>query len=225
MYPVANNFHELSIQDAPKTRIRIYFIGSTVDCTDDNDVQTNGTLLVGNVGDTDSNGRIAQDGVVFNEYLNPEKNVKLGSCVSSQIGLTLLNYDGALNGYTFGRCKVYLDLYDAANSTWLPCPMGVYLLEQPVKTRQKLINVTGYDQMRLLDTDARAWWDSYVKYVKSPVDLAYLVYDMANHIGVSLSTREYADMLFEYISLCPASIRTAFLCPKNAASFTKNIYR
>ena len=58
MYNVAANFHTLAIQDAPHTRVRIYFIDSTVDCTDDNDVQTNGTLLVGAVGDTDSNARI-----------------------------------------------------------------------------------------------------------------------------------------------------------------------
>ena len=58
MYPVSGTFRNLAIQDAPKTRCRIYFIGDNVDCTDDNDVQTNGTLLVGKAGDTDSNGRI-----------------------------------------------------------------------------------------------------------------------------------------------------------------------
>ena len=63
MYPVNSTFHTLSVKDAPKTRVRIYFIGDAVDCTDDNAVQTNGTLLVGAVGDTDSNGRIASETV------------------------------------------------------------------------------------------------------------------------------------------------------------------
>ena len=64
MYPVSANFHTLAIQDAPKTRVRVYFINDYVDCTDDADVVANGTLLVGAVGDTDSNGRIGQNGVV-----------------------------------------------------------------------------------------------------------------------------------------------------------------
>lgn len=185
MYPVASNFHNLSIQDAPKTRIRIYFIGDSVDCTDDADVVANGTLLVGKAGDTDSNGRIASSGVVFNEMFNPEKNVKLGSCVSSQISMTLMNFDGALNGYAFGRCKVYIDVYDATNSTWLVCPMGVYIIEQPTKTRQRLIACHGYDQMQLLDTDASAWWDS-ITWSNQP-SMYDLVDSMATQLGVSVS--------------------------------------
>lgn len=185
MYPVASNFHNLSIQDAPKTRIRIYFIGDSVDCTDDADVVANGTLLVGKAGDTDSNGRIASSGVVFNEMFNPEKNVKLGSCVSSQISMTLMNFDGALNGYAFGRCKVYIDVYDAQNSTWLACPMGVYILEQPVKTRQRLISVTGYDQMQMLDADATVWWESIAW---SAVTMLDIIESMATQLGVSVSS-------------------------------------
>ena len=158
MYPVSANFHSLSIQDAPTTRIRIYFIDDTVDCTDDNDVQTNGTLLVNAVGDTDSNGRIAERGVIFNNYFNPDKNIQIGACVSSEVSMTLLNLDGALDNFTFGRCKIYLDVYDEANSAWLNCPMGVYLIEQPIGTAGKKIDVHGFDQMQLLDTEA-TWWN------------------------------------------------------------------
>ena len=160
MYPVSANFHNLIIQDAPQTRVRIFFIGNGVDCTDDNDVQTNGTLLVGAVGDTDSNGRIGQGGITFNNFFNNEKNLLIGDSVSSQIKLTLLNYDGALNGFQFGRCKIYLDVYDSANSTWLTCPMGVYTIEQPTKTRKKLIEVSGFDQMQKLEQIADDWYDA-----------------------------------------------------------------
>ena len=55
MYPVNNRLHTLAFEENIKTRIRVYFISDSVDCTDDSDVQTNGTLLVGAVGDTDSN--------------------------------------------------------------------------------------------------------------------------------------------------------------------------
>lgn len=185
MYPVAYRFHALAIQDAPKTRARIYFIGDGVDCTDDNDVQTNGTLLVGAAGDTDSNGRISQDGITFDEFFNPEKNLYVGDCVSSQISMTLLNYDGALDGFSFGRCKVYIDVYDQSYSTWLPCPMGVYILEQPTRTRQSLISVHGFDQMQRFDNIADSWWNALDW--TSGLTVYDLVVSMAAQIGVSVS--------------------------------------
>ena len=160
MYSVPRIFHELAIQDAPITRCRIYFFDDTVDCTDDNDVQTNGTLLVGAAGDTDSNGRIGQDGILFEQFFNKEKNIIIGDCLSNQIEMTLLNNDGALDNFAWGRCKVYLDVYDAANSTWIPCPMGVYIIEEPMQTKLKLVTVHGFDEMQKLDAIADSWWNS-----------------------------------------------------------------
>ena len=160
MHNVAANFHTLSIQDAPNTRVRIYFIDSGVNCWDDNDVQTNGTLLVGAAGDTDSNGRIGQDGIKFTEYYNPEYNVTIGRAVSSQVEMTLMNTDGRLNNFTYGRCKIYLDVYDSANSAWLPCPMGVYIIEQPTRRKSQIIHAFGYDQMSKLDEICDGWWAS-----------------------------------------------------------------
>ena len=159
MYPVNSTFHTLSTQDAPKTRVRIYFITDAIDCTDDDEVQTSGTLLVGAVGDTDSNGRIGQDGITFTEMFNPEKNIQIGTAVSYQIGMTLLNTDGALNGFNYGRCKVYLDVYDAANSAWRVCPMGVFVIDIPTKRRAQLVAATGYDQMQRFDTICDSWWN------------------------------------------------------------------
>ena len=186
MYNVSANFHTLSIQDAPKTRVRIYFIGSGVDCTDDNDVQTNGTLLVGAAGDTDSNGRIGQDGITFTEYYNPELNVEIGRAVSSQIEMTLLNSDGALDNFGFGRCKVYLDVYDSANTTWLVCPMGVYNIELPTRRKTQLIKATGFDQMQILDEICDSWW-SGLNWAGG-LTLLQIVQSMASQVGVSVST-------------------------------------
>ena len=92
MYHLSDRFHEIAIQKSPKTLLRVYFIDDTVDCTDDNDVRTNGTLLIGAAGSTDSNGRISMDsGVTFTEYFNPDKNVQMGTAVSSRVSRTLLN--------------------------------------------------------------------------------------------------------------------------------------
>lgn len=186
MYPVTGNFHTLAIQDSPKTRCRIYFIDNTVDCTDDNDVQTNGTLLVGAVGDTDSNGRIGQNGVVFNELFNPDKNIQIGRAVSSQIGMTLLNTDGALDNFAYGRCKVYLDVYDAANTAWLSCPMGVYIIELPTKRKVQLINAVGFDQMTKLDEICDTWWNGLNW--SGGLTLLQIVNSMATQLGVSVSS-------------------------------------
>lgn len=186
MYPVSANFHTLAIQDAPKTRVRIYFIGDAVDCTDDNAVQTNGTLLIGKAGDTDSNGRIGQNGVVFNELFNPDKNIQIGRAVSSQIGMTLLNTDGALDNFQYGRCKVYLDVYDAANTTWLSCPMGVYIIELPTKRKVQLINAVGFDQMTKLDAICDTWWNGLNW--SGGLTLLQIVNSMATQLGVSVSS-------------------------------------
>lgn len=186
MYPVSANFHTLAIQDAPKTRVRIYFIGDAVDCTDDNAVQTNGTLLIGKAGDTDSNGRIGQNGITFSEFFNPDKNIQVGAAVSSQIGMTLLNTDGALDNFQYGRCKVYLDVYDTANSSWLTCPMGVYIIDLPTKRKVQLINATGYDQMQKLDEICDTWWSALNW--SGGITLSQLLTSLATQIGVSVSS-------------------------------------
>ena len=198
MYPVSANFHNLIIQDAPTTRVRIFFIGDGVDCTDDNDVQTNGTLLVGAVGDTDSNGRIGQGGITFNNFFNNEKNLLIGDSVSSQIKLTLLNYDGALNGFQFGRCKIYLDVYDSANSTWLTCPMGVYTIEQPTKTRKKLIEVSGFDQMQKLEQIADDWYNALTW--TNGITFYDLITGIATELGVSVSATTQSNLLNSTVS-------------------------
>lgn len=186
MYPLSDRFHTIAIQDSPKTLIRIYFIDDTVDCTDDNDVRTNGTLLVGAVGDTDSNGRIGQNGVTFTEFFNPDKNLQIGTAVSSQIGMTLLNTDGALDGFTYGRCKVYLYVYDEDYSTWRVCPMGVYIIEQPAKRKVQLVNAVGFDQMQKFDAIADAWWSGLNW--SGGLTLLQIVQSMAAQLGVSVSS-------------------------------------
>lgn len=198
MYPVSANFHSLSIQDAPTTRIRIYFIDDTVDCADDNDVQTNGTLLVNAVGDTDTNGRIAERGVVFNNYFNPDKNIQIGACVSSEVSMTLLNLDGALDNFTFGRCKIYLDVYDEANSAWLNCPMGVYLIEQPIGTAGKKIDVHGFDQMQLLDAPAETWWNT-IDWSTGLVSLYTLITGICTAVGVPWSVPIESDRNIKFM--------------------------
>lgn len=193
MYPVSANFHTLAIADSPKTRCRIYFITDAVNCWDDNAVQTNGTLLVGAAGDTDSNGRIGQGGVTVTEIYNKDKNLTLGGTVSYQIGMTLVNSDGALNNFAFGRCKVYLDVYDDANSVWLPCPLGVFRIELPVKRKVQLITATGYDQMQSLNAIADTWWNGLN--FTGGLTIANILNSMVTQLGLHLSATSSTSMV------------------------------
>lgn len=158
MYPVAVNFHT-SVENNAPTRVRIYLFGPSVDPTDDNDVQTNGTLLKMNDSDTDSNGRIEQPGIEFTEMFDREKNILIGDTVSSQMTFTLINTDGAFSGYNFQRYKVYLDVWYATGNTWLPCPMGAYIFQTPEQTFGNLIRLTAFDTMQDLNAIADSWFN------------------------------------------------------------------
>ena len=193
MYNVASQFHTLATND-PKTRCRIYFIGDSVDCTDDNDVQTNGTLLVRDAGDTDSNKIISGDnGVSFSDLFNTDNNLEIGKTVSKTVQIALLNLDGGLNNFTFGRCKIYIDVYDSTNSTWLACPIGVFLIEQPTKLNTKIVNASGYDQMQYLDRIADAWWNE-IDWTNG-VSVSDLITSIATECGVSVSSNLAGNIL------------------------------
>ena len=185
MVNVDEGFHALSIASTAKTRCRIYFIQDSVNCWDDEDVQTNGTLLVGAAGDTDSNGRIGMDGVTINEIFNKDQNISIGGTVSYQIGLTVLNRDRLLDSFAFGRCKVYMDVWDDTAQDWLACPMGVYKIDLPVKRKVQLISCSGYDQMQLLNVVADNWWNGLDW--SGGLTMLQIVQSMAATLGLHLS--------------------------------------
>lgn len=187
MYPVSERFHQLANQPAPRTRCRIYFIPDTVDCTDDADVVANGTLLVRESSDTDSGRRISgYGGVVFSDLFNTDTNIMVGATVSKPVQLTLLNMDNALSGFAFGRCKIFIDLYDPDAGEWLPCPMGVYIIDSPSKQNARVVIASGYDQMQYLDKVADAWWNNLGW--DSGVTVSDLISGIASEVGVSLNT-------------------------------------
>lgn len=204
MVNVNSRFHTLVAAANPQTRIRIYFFGAGVDCTDDNDVQTNGTLLKLNAGDTDSNGRIGQDGVRFAEFFNPEYNVQMGRAVSSQVSMTLVNSDGALNNFGFGMCKIYLDVYDSSYSTWRVCPMGVYDIKVPVKRKVQLVSVSGFDQMQKLDEICDSWWNGLN--FSGGLTISSILSSMASQLGVSISSGTSSAILNSSVSYTTAPL-------------------
>lgn len=202
MYNVSSQFHTLATSGAP-TRCRIYFIPDTVDCIDDNDVQTHGTLLIRDVGDTDSDKRISGDnGVAFHDLFNSDNNLVVGATVSKTVQIALLNLDGGLNNFTFGRCKIYVDVYDSTNLTWLACPMGVYIIDQPTKLNTKVVNASGYDQMQLLNKVADAWWNE-IDWTGG-VTISTLISQLATECGVSCNSNLSTNILNGSVSYTTA---------------------
>lgn len=184
MYNVSSAFHNIATADGLKTRIRMYFIGDDVDCTDDDDVEAYGLLLRTEYEETDSNKRVAESGVKVTEYYAKDQNWEIGVTVSNMFATTLMNHDGELNDFEFGRCKVFLDAWDATNEAWLPCPLGVFLIETPIKRRVQLVSVSGYDQMQLFDRSADNWWNSLD--FSSGLTLPNMLTSMAAQVGVTV---------------------------------------
>lgn len=193
MVNVTSRFHELATSDNPITRIRIYTIDDTVDCTDDADVQANGTLMTYEAGDTDSNKRIGQGGVKLNDHFNKNNEYQIGCVSSSQFSATLINDDGGLDNYGYGRFKAYLDVYDPVAEDWEECALGVYVWERPTKRKVQLISATAFDQMQLLEQIADDWFDS-IDFGTDEPTLYDILDSMATQLGVTLRSDVQTNM-------------------------------
>lgn len=193
MVNVDPNFHTLVQSDTVQTRLRIYFIDSSVDCTNDNDVMNNGTLLVYEQGDTSSDRRISQDGLTLRELFNKETDIQIGETLSSELDITFVNDDGGLDDFAFGRCKVFLDAYDSALDIWYPCSLGVFIVDTPIRRKVQLIESVAYDQMQLLDTIADEWFANLGW--ADGITLYELVTAMASQLGLHVSNTTESSMV------------------------------
>ena len=183
---VTSQFHSIIASGNYKTRLRIYSIPESVDCTDDDDVVANGTLLVANVGDTDSNARIAQGGLTLDDYFNKDVEVEIGQTVSCQMSMTLMNSDGALDDYDYGKFKAYLDVTTPSGTTWQTASLGVFYFDIPTKRRVQLVSVTARDQMQKLDAIATDWFDSLDFY--NGITLQEIFNSLCAAVGVTADT-------------------------------------
>lgn len=193
MVNVDPNFHTLVQSDTVQTRLRIYFIDDSVDCTNDNDVMNNGTLLVYEQGDTSSDRRISQDGLTLRELFNKETDIQIGETLSSELDITFVNDDGGLDDFAFGRCKVFLDAYDSALDIWYPCSLGVFIVDTPIRRKVQLIESVAYDQMQLLDTIADEWFANLGW--ADGITLYELVMAMASQLGLHVSNTTESSMV------------------------------
>lgn len=181
---VSAQFHSIIASGNYITRLRIYSIPESIDCTDDDAVVANGTLLVLNQGDTDSNGRISQGGLTLTDYYNKETDVEIGDTVSCEIATTLMNNDGALDSYDYGKFKAYLDVAPVGTASWETASLGVFYWDKPTKRKVQLVTATARDQMQKFDAIATDWFDSLD--FENGITLSQILFSMVDSLGVRL---------------------------------------
>jgi len=86
MYDVSTDFHTAVYDTSPVTRALFRF--------------TDGTIL--------TNEDIHSSGLKIMEAANYEEELTIGTCLSSTLTATFMNYSGLLSGFAFGECDVSL---------------------------------------------------------------------------------------------------------------------
>ena len=156
-------FHELLRDGGYKSRIRIYSIDlllNPIDVSNPTDVEEYGTLLQYKSTDTDSNGRIAQNGIRIDNYYNKDEQYTIGNSNMCSIHVSLINDDGYFSTYDWEQTIIiYWDVWDPLNSIWITCPLGIYWWERPTKTSAVVVNARANDGMYLLGQMEYTWPD------------------------------------------------------------------
>lgn len=101
--------------------------------------------------------QIAIEGLDYTLHLNPEEDLTYGSAVMAQIETDLINKDGTLSDIDFTQeFTVYLGVEINGDTVWQQ--IGIFIGEQPNKTHDEIIHLTGYDRMRTLETPANTFF-------------------------------------------------------------------
>lgn len=175
-------FHNLVANGNYKSRLFIYSIdlaNNPIDVSNRTEVEYYGELLTYKVSDTDSNGRIAQNGIKLNNYYNKDEEYTIGNAPIASIEISFINDDGFFSTYDWDQTIiVYWDLWDEANQMWIGCPIGVYWWERPAKTSTVVVSATGYDVMSRLDLWTGWSWPSFDN---GPIPLGDIYKSLANY--------------------------------------------
>lgn len=185
MISVPIRVHELTVADGIKSRIRIYDIPSYLTSFTDGNIQQYGTLWTASAGDSDSNGRLTENGIKFTDLFNKDQTIKIGTSTCSRVEFSILNNDHAFDNHTFGRIYIYLDVWDDLNNVWRDCPIGAFDCEKPTKTTAKTINISANDMMLTLEVNADYWFNNLVDWANGTT-LYGLLQSLANQFGYTL---------------------------------------
>lgn len=140
-------------------------------------------ITVGNTGLTLTGEHIAQDGLSIDRYCASGSTLELGSAISAELTLKLLNFDGSFDNVTFEgqELKVEQGVVDSGNTYWFD--MGYFKVDTPPR-KKSTISITALDRMVKFDESAYAWSATQTY----PMTVAQMVSAVCQRCYVTLAT-------------------------------------
>ena len=146
-------------------------------------------------------------GLELNEMFCSETDITAGLCPSAEIRFDMLNDEGQLNDFEFGKFKAWLgariDTGTPASSaktktyteggvsrTYEFTPLGVFIADRPAVVKKKILSITANDQMTLFDVDMPNATALNIAY---PTTLGVLFVKLCNYVGVTYKTASFLN--------------------------------
>lgn len=171
----------------------------------------------GTVTDTFSNEDIVvSTGVDLDEMFNSETDLTIGLCPSAEIRFDMLNDEGQLENFGFGKFRAWLgariDLGTPAQSaktkvfveedenhradpsgtarTYEFTPLGTFIADRPSAVKKKILTITANDQMQLFDKDMPTATALGLTY---PTTLSNLFVKLCTYVGVTYKSSTFVN--------------------------------
>lgn len=150
---------------------------------------------------------VVSTGVELSEMFNSETDLTIGKCPSAEIRFDMLNDNGQLEDFQFGKFKAWLgariDNGTPANSAKIKTfsgglypglyeftPLGVFIADRPAVVKKKILSITANDQMQLFDVDMPTATAMSLTY---PTTLSTLFTKMCNYVGVQYKSATFMN--------------------------------
>ena len=150
---------------------------------------------------------VVSTGVELDELFNSETDLTVGKCPSAEIRFDMLNDNGQLNEFQFGKFKAWLGARidvgtpenNAKTKTFTGTaydglyeftPLGIFIADRPNVVKKKILSITANDQMQLFDVDMPSSSQLGVTY---PITLSNLFKKMCTHVGVQYKSASFLN--------------------------------
>lgn len=109
---------------------------------------------------------------IITQSVNEAQELSLGSVCAAKLELKLRNPDGDLALQAGQEVQIY-----RTDETEVRRPVGIFILEKPVRTGTNTVSLTGYDRVTRLDQDLSQWLAGLNGWPYRLYDLAVMVCD------------------------------------------------
>lgn len=150
---------------------------------------------------------VVSTGVELNEMFNSETDLTIGLCPSAEIRFDMLNDEGQLENFEFGKFKAWLGAridsgtpdVGAKTKTFSGgeypglfefTPLGVFIADRPAVVKKKILSITANDQMQLFDVDMPSAEAMNLSY---PLTLSNLFTAMCSYVGVQYKSATFLN--------------------------------